>query len=112
MTDSERSEIVAAFRRAYEQQDFAAARDLMADDFRFTSPQDDHIDKAAWLERCFPTVDHFASTRILQLVDAGDVVLLRYEYELHDGDRYRNTEAITVQDGKVADVEVYFGGKL
>ncbi len=107
------TDIVRASFDAYLAQDRDAADRLIADDFVFTSPQDDHIDKVAWLARCFPTADHFASSRVLQLVDAGDVVLLRYEYEVADGGgRYRNTEAITVRDGKIAEVEVYFGGKL
>ena len=37
------------------QQDRDAAESLIADDFLFTSPQDDHIDRAAFFERCFPT---------------------------------------------------------
>jgi ketosteroid isomerase-like protein len=105
-------DVVRRFREAYEAQDAAAAAALMADDFRFTSPQDDHIDKGEWLEKCFPTVDHFADNTLLQLVDAGDVVLMRYEYGLHDGSRFRNTEATTVREGLIAEVEVYFGGKL
>ncbi|WP_406734014.1 hypothetical protein [Streptomyces sp. NBC_01794] len=46
--------VEAAFRR-YRSQDRAAAVPLYADDFTFTSPQDDHIDKAAFFDRCFPT---------------------------------------------------------
>jgi len=108
----ENIDVVRDFRAAYEAQDAAAASALMADDFTFTSPQDDHIDKAAWLDTCFPTVDHFAYNRLLQLVDAGDVVLMRYEYGLHDGSRYRNMEATIVREGLIAEIEVYFGGAL
>jgi ketosteroid isomerase-like protein len=105
-------ETVRRFRAAYEQQDADAARALMADTFVFTSPQDDHIDGDEWMARCFPTVDHFAESRVLQLVDAGDVVLMRYEYRLHDGVSYRNVEAVTVSDGLVSEIEVYFGGAI
>jgi len=105
-------DVVTDFVRAYDEQDLPAARDLMAEDFTFTSPQDDHIDKAAWVERCFPTRDRFVDLRVLQIVDGGDVTLYRYEYELEGGDRYRNAEALTVRDGKIAEVEVYFGGKI
>lgn len=105
-------DVVREFRTAYEAQDAAAAGALMADDFRFTSPQDDHISKAEWLEKCFPTLDHFTDSRLLQLVDADGVVLMRYEYGLDDGSRYRNTEATTVRDGLIAEIEVYFGGAI
>lgn len=40
---------------AYLAQDRDAAEPLIAQDLVFTSPQDDHIDRAAYLERCVPT---------------------------------------------------------
>ncbi len=109
---SDATDTVERFARAFREQDRAAAESLMAADFRFTSPQDDGIDKRAWLDTCFPTADHFASQTPLQLVEVDGVVLSRYEYELHDGTRWRNTEATVVRDGKVVEVEVYFGGRI
>jgi hypothetical protein len=57
---------------AYLAQDADTAARLLADNFVFTSPQDDHIDKAACMERCFPTADRLVSQEILDLVPAGD----------------------------------------
>jgi hypothetical protein len=75
-------------------------------------PESDHLDKTTWLQRCFPTADHFDQPdRTLQLVEVGGVVLHRYEC-LVDGRRWRNTEATTVRDGRVVEVEVYFGGAI
>jgi ketosteroid isomerase-like protein len=97
---------------AYLGQDRDAMERLLADDFVFTSPQDDHLDKAAFLDRCFPTASRFTSYEILQLVPAGDKgAFVLYEYELTDGGRYRNTEYITVRDGKLIETQVFFGGK-
>ncbi|MER6072877.1 hypothetical protein ABT187_29325 [Streptomyces sp. NPDC001817] len=67
MNGSPASVVEAAFR-PYRSQDRAAALPLYADDFTFTSPQDDHIDKAAFFERCFPTADRLAEQRLLQVV--------------------------------------------
>lgn len=98
--------------RAFQEQDRARAEALMAEDFVFTSPQDDHLDKAAWLEQCFPTADHFDEPAItLQIAEVEGVVLHRYQY-LVDGRTWRNTEASTVVDGRVREVEVYFGGAV
>jgi ketosteroid isomerase-like protein len=44
------TDIVWASFEAFRTQDAEAAERLMADDFVFTSPQDDRIDRAAWLE--------------------------------------------------------------
>ena len=73
---------------------------------------DDHIGQETWLERCFPTADHFdAPSTTLQLIEADGLVLHRYEY-LVGGARYRNVEATLVTAGKVREVEVYFGGQV
>lgn len=45
----------------------------------------------------------------LWIVEAGEIVLHRYEYSVA-GRPYRNVEATRVQDGQVHEVEVYFGG--
>jgi ketosteroid isomerase-like protein len=106
------TEIVRACFDAYFAQDRATAERLLAEDFVFTSPQDDHIDKAAYLERCFPTADRFTSQEILRLVSAGgDGVFVLYEYELTTGERHRNAEFITVRDGQLVETQVFFGGR-
>ncbi|MFJ8113721.1 nuclear transport factor 2 family protein [Streptomyces sp. NPDC096132] len=110
MTGSPKDVVEAAFRH-YRAQDRAAAVLLYADDFTFTSPQDDHIDKAAFFARCFPTADRMAEQRLLHVTPADDeLVLVHYEYELAEGGRYRNVEAITVRDGLIREVQVFFGG--
>ncbi len=98
---------------AYLAQDRATAGRLLAEDFVFTSPQDDHISKAEFLERCFPTADRFTSQEILEIVSAGeDGVFILYEYELKTGERFRNTEFSTVRNGQLAETQVFFGGRV
>jgi hypothetical protein len=63
---------IRCFCAAFHDQDRAVAEALMADDFVFTGPQDDHIDKATWLERCLPAADHFDGPSVtLQIVEVG-----------------------------------------
>ncbi|RJT75649.1 nuclear transport factor 2 family protein [Arthrobacter cheniae] len=103
---------VLEFVRAFREQDPTLALSLMAQDFTFTSPQDDHLNRDAWLEQCFPSADHFdLPATTLQIVEVGGVVLHRYEY-IVAGRTYRNVEASRVQDGLVREVEVYFGGAV
>jgi ketosteroid isomerase-like protein len=67
----------------------------------------------AYFERCFPTADRLNFQKILELVSAGgDDVFILYEYELKTGERYRNTEFITVRDGQLTEVQVFFGGRV
>ena len=106
------TETVRASFDAYRAQDRDAADALLAPDLVFTSPQDDHIDRAAFFERCFPTADRFESQQILQLAAAGDDgVFLLYEYQLTTGERHRNAEYHTVRDGRIVEIQVFFGGR-
>lgn len=105
------TDVVRAFFTSYRTQDREAAERLATDEFVFTSPQDDHIDRAAYFERCFPTADRFRSQSLLYVVAASnDDVLVVYEYELTTGGTYRNAELLTVRDGKVVEAQVFFGG--
>jgi ketosteroid isomerase-like protein len=110
-TDS-RTEVVRAMMQAYLDQDLVTAERLLDDRLTFTSPQDEHIDKAAFLQRCFPTADRTVSQEVLQCVDGeGDQVFLLYEYVLKTGERHRNVEVQTVRDGRIQEIQVFFGGR-
>jgi ketosteroid isomerase-like protein len=96
---------------AYLKQDLETAQRLVGDNFVFTSPQDDHIDRAAFFERCFPTSSRVRSQQIVHIAAATDEdVFVMYEYELVEGGRFRNTELITVRDGQMVEEQVFFGG--
>ena len=106
-------EVVRANFDAYVRQDRAAAEALVADELVFTSPQDDHIDRDAFFERCFPTADRVSRQELLHVTPAGggDVFIL-YEYSLKSGGTHRNTELITVVDGRITEIQVFFGGAV
>jgi len=49
----------------------------------------------------------------LELVSADEEgVFILYEYELKTGARHRNTEFITVRDGQIVEIQVFFGGQI
>ncbi|HEX6312551.1 MAG TPA: nuclear transport factor 2 family protein [Acidimicrobiia bacterium] len=99
--------------RSYLTQDRDTADRLLADEFVFTSPYDDHIDKTAFFERCFPTADRFVTHEMLDVVPAdGDDVFVMYEYELTTGARHRNVEVLTVHDDQITETQVFFGGRV
>ena len=47
------SEIIDKYFAAYMSNDRNAIEEFLSDDFTFTSPYDDHIDKAAYFEKCW-----------------------------------------------------------
>ena len=54
MASPTKSDIVRSMFAAYRSKDRLAVERVFADDFRFTSPYDDAIDKTACFERCWP----------------------------------------------------------
>jgi ketosteroid isomerase-like protein len=107
------TDVVRASFQAFHSQDRATAERLLADDFAFTSPQDDHLDKTTYMERCFPTAEHFVGHQLLHLIDVDrDGVFVLYEYELANGERYRNAEFIRLRDGQLVETQVFFGGRV
>jgi hypothetical protein len=112
------STVIAAAFDYYRRGDRDAAWPLYADGFRFTSPQDDHIDKDAFFERCFPTASRVVrhETVLVSPADAESSFVM-YEYELSadtesPGAVHRNVELITVRDDQITDVQVFFGGRV
>jgi hypothetical protein len=88
-------------------------RDIMAaaitEDFTFSSPQDDHIDRAAYFDRCWPEKPPFRAIDIEHLVFNGNVALINYRAEKLDGSAFRNVELMRFEDDRIAEVTVYFG---
>jgi hypothetical protein len=82
---------------------------LLADDFHFTSPYDERIDRKAYFERCWPNADKIKSHRVEKLIAQGDEAFTLYEIETVDRAKFRNTEFFRVRDGKLIEVQVYFG---
>jgi len=46
---------------------------------------------------------------ILNLIESGDEALIRYECELKDGERFRNTEYFRAVGDQIHEIDVYFG---
>ncbi|WP_052489116.1 nuclear transport factor 2 family protein [Streptomyces sp. 150FB] len=110
---TENADIVRACMESYIAQDRDTALRLIADDYAFTSPQDEHIGKDAFFERCFPTTERLRRQKILQVLPtSGDDVFVMYEYELKTGERYRNVEVSTVREGRIRQTQVFFGGRI
>jgi ketosteroid isomerase-like protein len=103
------SEIVRKCYRAYESKDRKALEELLSDDFTFSSPVDDRIDRQLYFERCWPNSAHQESFHITKLFEQGNEVFVTYECHRKDGGTFRNTEFFQLEDGRIKHVEVYFG---
>ena len=93
---------------AYVTKDRAAIEALIADDFHFTSPLDNRLDRATYFARCWPNSESTEGFDFIHLVADGERVFVTYEGRA-SGRRFRNTELVTVKNAQITDVEVYFG---
>ena len=93
---------------AYVAKDRGAAERLLADDFRFTSPLDNTLDRDSYFTVCWPNSADTEGFEIVHMVEHGEQVFVTYEGQGKQT-RFRNTEILTVRGGKIAEVEVYFG---
>ncbi|MBC8119935.1 MAG: nuclear transport factor 2 family protein [Burkholderiaceae bacterium] len=93
---------------AYVAKDRDAAEALIAKDFRFTSPLDNGLDRDSYFAICWPNSVNTEGFEIIYMVEHGEQVFVTYEGQSKQA-RFRNTEILTVRDGQIAEVEVYFG---
>lgn len=85
---------------------------MLTEDFTFSSPRDDHIDRATYFERCWPKQPLFRAIHIEFLAVNGDEAAVRYRAEKLDGTSFGNMESLRFRGDRIAAVEVYFGRNL
>jgi hypothetical protein len=73
---------------------------------------DNRIDRTTYFERCWPNSETIAGFEFVNLVADGERAFVTYEGRNTRGQRFRNTEILTVRNGKLVDVEVYFGWSI
>ena len=104
--------IARACYEAYVAKDRAAIEALLADDFHFSSPLDNRLDRATYFARCWPNSETIEAFEFVHLVRDGERVFVTYEARSAGGHHFRNTEIVTVRGAQIVEVEVYFGWDL
>jgi ketosteroid isomerase-like protein len=93
---------------AYVTKDRAAIEAVIADDFHFTSPLDNGLNRESYFAICWPNSANTEGFDIVHMIEHGDQVFVTYEGRSKQS-RFRNTEILTVRNGQIVAVEVYFG---
>ena len=102
------SNLIRGCYAAYESKDRNAIEELLSDDFTFSSPLDDHIDRKKYFERCWPNSKNIRSFAIEKLFEKDNEAFVRYEGTRNDGGKWRCTEFFRIEGNKIKEVEVYF----
>ena len=112
MTNQDPIAVVRQCYQAYADGDRAVAEAVIAEDFHFTSPLDNRIDRKTYFERCWPNNEWITGYEFVRLIGHGEQVVATYIGQSSRGKPFRNTEVFTVRDGRIVEVEVYFGWSL
>ena len=104
-------ETIRKYYAAWETKDWHPFDILLADNFTFTSPNnDDHISKSAFKTRCWESqvnfIEHFDLQRVF---GSGNEAFVLYVCQVKSGKTFRNVEYLRVKDHRVEGIECYFG---
>jgi len=109
MNSTNRADVIRAIFAAYLSGNRKQVEDSLSDDFRFTSPYDDGIDKATYFERCWKNSDWIERHELERIFVQGDEAFVTYLCVARGGKRFRNTEFFVFDGDKVKRIDVYFG---
>lgn len=104
---------VRKYYKLWETEDWAPFDTLLANDFTFTSANDDdHISKSAFKTQCWETQkDHIQRFDLLQLFGSGNAAFVMYDGFTKKNQKFRNVEFVQVREGKIESIDCYFGHK-
>lgn len=103
-------EVVRAYYAAWGTKDWPTMDALLADAFTFSSPQDDHLTKQEFYDRCWLVAkDAFVDVTIVTLMQQGNEFMLRCTSPFVNGVLNRTAEYLRVENGKIAEVDGYWG---
>jgi ketosteroid isomerase-like protein len=105
----DKSDTIRALFAAYLANDRRAVEDILTEDFRFTSPYDDAIDKATYFVRCWRDSDWIERHELEKLAVDGDGAFVTYRCVAKGGKSFRNTEFFSFEGDKIKRIDVYFG---
>src|SRR5271170_3420655 len=85
---------------------------LLADNFTFTSPLDDHISKSAFKAKCWDTQIAFVERLDLKhVIGTGNEAFVMYVGHTTNGKMFRNVEYLRLRGEQVQAIECYFGAQ-
>jgi ketosteroid isomerase-like protein len=101
--------LVRRYFSAYETRDRQVLEGMLHERFTFSSPLDDRIHRAAYFARCWPNSQTLRRITVEKIFEQGDEAFIRYEAESTTGKKFRNTEWLRFENGRLMEVQVFFG---
>jgi ketosteroid isomerase-like protein len=108
-----KEEVIRKYYAAWEKKDWGPFDVLLADNFTFTSANDDdHISKSVFKARCWESqIDFIERFELERVIGNGNEAFVEYLCRTKNGKSFRNVEYFRVTDEKVEAIECYFGAQ-
>lgn len=103
--------LIRNFFSGFENKDWNMVAGQLAEDFTFTSPNnDDHINIAQYKEKCWATgLKFFKHIEFQKIVTDGNTAFAMYNITTTDNKIVHNVEYYTFSNGKIKSIETFFG---
>lgn len=109
---AENEALVRKYYKTWETKDWHTMDNILADDFTFSSPVDDHISKSAFKKGCWDTQNALIErTDLTHVIGTGNEAFVMYLCHTTTGKTFRNVEYVRLKGQQVAAVECYFGAQ-
>ena len=102
--------IIRNYFSNWAKKDWNAVEGALADGFVFTSPFDDQIDKRTYQQKCWPHAEEVERYDVDKVIENGSEAFVRYQCWMKDGKSIRCTEYFKFINGKIAEIDVFWGG--
>jgi ketosteroid isomerase-like protein len=111
LSDSEHVRIIRGYFAGWERKDWDEVVRHLAPEFTFSSPApDDHLSIEQFKAKCWNQAGHIARFEFPKIVGDDREALAIVHVVTRDGRVIRNVELFTFRDGRIASIEVFFGG--
>lgn len=104
---------IRKYYAAWERKDWRPFDVLLADNFTFTSANnDDHISKRLFKTQCWESQINFIERfDLIRVFGSGNEAFAMYVCRTKSGKSFRNVEFFRLRDDKVEAIECYFGAQ-
>jgi ketosteroid isomerase-like protein len=110
LKSTEKEKVVKAYYTGFEKHDWSGVVSQLAEDFTFTSPNnDDHIPIEEFKERCWGTNSFFQKVNYIKIAENEHDLMLLVEIITTTNKVIRNVDIFSFSDGKIKSIEVFFG---
>jgi len=103
------SELVDRYFTAFVTGNRRGIEALLTPDFTFTSPYEDHIDRASYIERCWALAGTFEYHDLKSTFISDTDCFVLYESKSKSGNVQRNVELFHFEGDRIQSVEVFVG---